>query len=190
MDIPLCGAQGAWRFAAQKGATPEVLDELAQALERFGRVVAEAVGVDLRAMSLAGPAGGLSGGLHAFLGADLIPGPDLVLAATGMGRLIPEAELVIIGEGKMDANTFWGKGPGIVAARARRAGVPVVAVVGQLGDDVPSDLPGLGILEVETLMGHAASEQEACARAQELVAVATQAAVARYMRSAAATRPR
>ena len=189
VNIPLCGARGAWRFAAQKGATPEGGRELAKALEWFGGMVAESLGVDLRSMPLAGPAGGLSGGLHAFLGAQLVAGPDLVLEATGIGQHVLEADLVITGEGKMDGTTFWGKGPGVVAAQARRAGVPVLAVVGQLGEDTP-DLPSLGFLEVETLMRHAASEEEALACAERLVTIATQEALRRYVRSEAATRLR
>ena len=189
VNMPLCGPRGAWRFAAQKGATPEAARELAVALERFGWMVAESLGVDLRSMPLAGPAGGLSGGLHAFLGAQLAPGPDLVLEATGIGQRVQEADLVIIGEGKMDGNTFWGKGPSVVAAQAHRAGVPVLAVVGQLGEDTP-DLPSLGILEVETLVQHAASEEEALACAEGLVTIATQEALRRYVRSESATRLR
>ncbi|MEE9284807.1 MAG: glycerate kinase [Dehalococcoidia bacterium] len=184
VDIPLCGQQGAWRFAAQKGATPEVMRELEAALERFGLVVAESLGVDLRSMPLAGPAGGLSGGLHAFAGARLAPGADLVLDLTGAGRRIPQADLVVTGEGTLDSGSFTGKGPAVVATKAREAGVPVIAVVGQLGDDLP-DLAEQGIHTVEALVDHADGPQEALARARELVPRVTAAALRRFLASSA-----
>ncbi len=189
VDIPLCGPRGAWRFAAQKGAGPEQQEQLARAMERFGSVVAESRGVDLRDMSLAGPAGGLSGGLHALIGAVLVSGPDLVLEAAGMEGRISQVDLIVIGEGRMDANTFWGKGPAALAARARRAGVPAVAVVGQLGADTPNLLEK-GILDVETLLSHASSEQDALDCPEPLISAATREVVGRYVRSRAATERR
>ncbi|MCI0769587.1 MAG: glycerate kinase, partial [Chloroflexi bacterium] len=182
VDMPLCGEHGAWTFAAQKGATPEVEGELAAALEWFGQVVAERCGVDLRSMPLAGPAGGLSGGLHAFVGAGLLPGAELVMELTGAGERIREADLVIVGEGTLDGGSFRGKGPGSIAAHARSAGVPVVAVVGQVGDGVP-DLADAGIRVVEPLVDHANGVEEALARALEIIPLAAAAAVRRFLES-------
>ena len=182
VDMPLCGEHGVWTFAAQKGATPEVEGELAAALEWFGQVVAERCGVDLRSMPLAGPAGGLSGGLHAFVGAGLLPGAELVMELTGAGERIREADLVIVGEGTLDGGSFRGKGPGSIAAHARSAGVPVVAVVGQVGDGVP-DLADAGIRVVEPLVDHANGVEEALARALEIIPLAAAAAVRRFLES-------
>ena len=180
VDMPLCGPGGAWTFAAQKGASSAAMEQLAGALERFGQVVAEALGVDLRSMSLAGPAGGLSGGLHALLGAELLLGADLVLEVTGMASHMEKADLVLIGEGRLDGQSFRGKGTLVIAARAREANVPVVAVVGQVSEGLP-ELEAWGIAEVETLVDHARSVEEAQAQAKGLVAQATQQALSRFL---------
>ena len=194
VDMPLCGPRGAWRFAAQKGATPAVAEELAMALERFAQVIDSSLGVQLASMPLAGPGGGLSGGLHAFLGADLLPGPEVVLAITAADKQLSEADLIIVGEGRIDAGTFWGKGPGTIIRLAGEASVPVLAVAGQLGEDAP-DLHALGVRDAETLMIGAASEADAIARARELIVAATEEVVRRFlerspsMRDASRSRP-
>lgn len=180
VDMPLCGPGGAWKFSAQKGATPEVARELDRALEHYGKVVLDTVGIDIRNMPLAGPAGGLSGGLHALLGAKLERGAELVLEATGWARRLEEADLIIVGEGGINDTTFRGKGPGTIANLARMHGIPVVAVVGQIADDAP-DLASEGIAGVRTLMSYVGTEAEACARARELIARASQEAVQEWL---------
>lgn len=182
MNMPLCGPRGAWTFTAQKGATPAAARDLEKAMERYGWVVQQTLGVDLRGMEMAGSAGGLAGGLHACLGARLRPGAELVLEASGMGERIKEADLVIVGEGRMDANTFLGKGPGAVAARAKQDGVAVLAVVGSLVEDIP-DLRSAGIQDVETLQGPAVPEREAMNRSGELLAAATAKVFQRFLQS-------
>lgn len=179
VDIPLCGRMGAWRFAAQKGATKPIMRELEYAMSRFADVVSGALGVDLRDMTRAGPAGGLAGGLHAFLGAELLAGSELVLDITGMRERVPTADLILVGEGRMDGSTFWGKGAAAIAREAQASGVAVMALVGQLGEDVP-DLSSLGILGVETLLRYADSEAQAIDRAREIIPTATEAAIKRF----------
>ena len=179
VNMTLCGPRGSWRFAAQKGADESASHELEAALEHFARVVTEQLGIDLRFLPYGGPAGGLAGGLHAFLGASLEPGAELVLEAGGWGKLLPTADLVLIGEGMIDANTFRGKGPGKVASMAQRAGVPVIAIAGQIAQDAP-ELAAQGIVEVQTLLPYAASEADACAKAGELVHRATVDALRRW----------
>jgi glycerate kinase len=80
----------------------------------------------------AGAAGGLGFGLLRFAGAAVVPGFDLVAEALRLGERIAAADLVITGEGSLDAQTLGGKGPAGVAALARAAGVPVVAVAGRV----------------------------------------------------------
>ena len=172
VNMALSGSRGAWRFAAQKGASEQVCLQLEVALEHFGKVVARETGVDLRSMPLAGPAGGLSGGLHAFLGARLQPGAELVLAATGWGHYLAQADLILTGEGMIDTNTFQGKGPGTIAHLAQETGVPVIAVCGQMAADAP-DVRKHGIVAERTLMSYVETEGEACARASELIVRAT-----------------
>jgi glycerate 2-kinase len=99
--------------------------------------VAATTGVDLRDHAGAGAAGGAGFAALAILGAELRPGVDLVLDLVGFHDRISGADLVVTGEGAMDEQTLHGKAPAGVAAAAREAHVPVVAVCGrnQLSDD-------------------------------------------------------
>lgn len=180
VNMTLCGSQGAWRFATQKGADQQASALLEKAMERFAEVTLQVTGVNLRYLPFGGPAGGLAGGLHAYLGASLESGADLVVSVAGLRRHIIEADLVITGEGMIDANTFLGKGSGVIVETARAAGVPVIAVVGQI-EPHQSDLRERGIYEIETLMSYVTSEDEACRRSPELITTATTAALKRFL---------
>ena len=177
----MCGPRGAESFIAQKGGSPPVVRQLGAALERFARVVARDLGVNLAGMPMAGPAGGLAGGLHAFLGASLIPGAPLIMRLVGLEARIAEADLVITGEGTFDEGSFLGKGPAVVAQAAAAAAVPVIVVAGQVHGP-PTDLLGRGIVAVEALVDHAPTVEEAQGRAGAFVTLATRAALERYLR--------
>jgi glycerate kinase len=131
VDNPLLGEQGASAvYGPQKGASSEVVCELDAALRHFADLVEDAVGRPIRDEPGAGAAGGLGFGLMAFCGASLRPGVDLALDALGADGLFRDASLVITAEGRVDEQTLAGKLPVGVARRARRHGVPVVAVGG------------------------------------------------------------
>jgi glycerate kinase len=132
VDNPLTGPRGASAvFGPQKGATPEQVEFLDQVLRRL----AEVSGGDAEALTPgAGAAGGLGFGLLRFTGAKLVPGFDLVEQALGLAGRLASADLVITGEGSLDEQTLGGKGPAGVAALARAAGVPVVAVAGRVDE--------------------------------------------------------
>jgi glycerate kinase len=141
VDNPLFGPHGAARvFGPQKGATPAMVAELDAGLENLAAVVRRDLGRDLgpdagrdRSRDAgAGAAGGLGFALMAFLNAAVRPGAEVVIAAAGLEGHLEGASLVITGEGCLDSQTERGKGPAAVARAARRAGVPVVAVVGSL----------------------------------------------------------
>ena len=135
VDNPLCGPQGASHvFGPQKGATPEQVRELDQALERFADICARSLGVDHRDAPGAGAAGGLGFAAKAFLGARFRPGVEIVAELGGLAQAVKGAALVFTGEGRMDAQTLRGKTPAGVARIARQAGVPVVALAGSLGE--------------------------------------------------------
>ena len=104
----------------------------------------------------------------------------MVLAITTADKQLSEADLIIVGEGRIDAGTFWGKGPGTIIRLAGEASVPVLAVAGQLGEDAP-DLHALGVRDAETLMIGAVSEADAIARARELIVAATEEVVRRFL---------
>jgi glycerate kinase len=128
---PLLGEDGASAvYGPQKGATPEVVVELDAALAHFADVVEKAVGRGVRDDPGAGAAGGLGFGLMTFCDAELRPGVELALDSIGADRLLEGASLVVTAEGMLDSQTLAGKVPVGVARRARRHGVPVVAVGG------------------------------------------------------------
>lgn len=132
VDNPLTGPSGAAAvYGPQKGATTEEVGLLDAAPDRWASVVAAATGADHRSAPGAGAAGGVGFAAIALLGASLRPGIDLVLELTGFHDRLRGAGLVVTGEGALDVQTLHGKAPAGVAAAARAAGVPVVAVCGR-----------------------------------------------------------
>jgi glycerate kinase len=158
---PLTGPRGAAAvYGPQKGAGADEVRELDAALGHWADVVAAATGVDRRNAPGAGAAGGVGFAALAVLGAQLRPGVELVLELTGFPALLAGADLVITGEGSLDEQSLNGKAPVGVAAAARAAGVPVVAVAGRcLLDDV--QLKEAGFEACHSLTTEAGSEQAA-----------------------------
>lgn len=134
IDNPLYGEAGAaYIFGPQKGADPAMVERLDHNLRALEQVVKQALGVDLAQMPGAGAAGGMGYGMAAFFGAKLQPGIETVLDTVGFDRLLEGADLVFSGEGRLDAQSVRGKVVAGVARRAKAAGVPLVALVGQIG---------------------------------------------------------
>lgn len=129
VDNPLYGAQGAAHiFAPQKGASPEMVLRLDEALRHF----AEVVDADAAEVAGAGAAGGMGYALHTMLGARMRPGIEIVLALLDFERRAQGASLVVTGEGSIDAQTLHGKAPAGVLAAAQHLGIPVVALGGRV----------------------------------------------------------
>ncbi len=134
---PLVGRDGAAPvFGPQKGASEADVAQLAEGLGRLADVIQRDLGVDVATLPGGGAAGGLGAGLVAFLGATLESGVELVLEAVGLRERIQGCDLVITGEGRLDAQTAHGKAPLGVARLAKAAGVPVIAIAGSLGRDI------------------------------------------------------
>lgn len=134
IDNPLYGEAGAAVvFAPQKGADAAMVARLDAGLRHLGQVAARCLGRDFSHLPGTGAAGGLGFGMAAFCGAQLRMGIDAVLDAVGFDSLLPGTDVVFTGEGKIDSQSARGKVVSGVAARCRKAGVPVVAVVGQIG---------------------------------------------------------
>ena len=134
IDNPLYGEAGAAAvFAPQKGADAAMVARLDAGLRHLGQVSARCLGRDFSHLPGAGAAGGLGFGMAAFCGAQLHMGIDAVLDAVGFDSLLPGTDMVFTGEGKIDSQSARGKVVSGVAVRCRKAGVPVVAVVGQIG---------------------------------------------------------
>ena len=134
IDNPLYGEAGAAAvFAPQKGADAAMVARLDAGLRHLGQVSARCLGRDFSHLPGAGAAGGLGFGMAAFCWAQLRMGIDAVLDAVGFDSLLPGTDVVFTGEGKIDSQSARGKVVSGVAVRCRKAGVPVVAVVGQIG---------------------------------------------------------
>lgn len=135
VNNPLCGPQGASAiFGPQKGASVEQVQQLDQALGHFAGLCAQALGKDLRDEPGSGAAGGLGFAAKAFLGAQFRAGVEVVADLVSLEEAVRDADLVITGEGRFDAQTLRGKTPFGVARIARQQGVPVIVIAGTLGE--------------------------------------------------------
>lgn len=175
---PLTGPEGASAvYGPQKGATPEMVQELDRALERFAQVI----GPDIAAGPGAGAAGGAGAGLMYFLGARLRRGAPLVVEAAGLNGALAGARAVLTGEGRVDAQTAFGKGPVEVARRARAAGVEAVLIAGSRGPGWEAVLAeGVSFVEALTEGDGGRPVDEAEARAPELLRAAAARACRRF----------
>lgn len=136
VNNPLCGPTGAsYVYGPQKGADRDMAQELDEALERYARVLREDLGKDVRDAPGAGAAGGLGAGLMAFLDAIVRRGVDIVFQAVDLDGKLEGADLVFTGEGRMDSQDIYGKGPMAVVDRARLQGIPTIAIVGSTARD-------------------------------------------------------
>ena len=133
-------------FAPQKGATAAQVALLRRRLQRLVQVYVEDYGVDVLELPGSGAAGGLAGGLAAA-GATLVEGFDLVADEVGFDDAIEGADLVITGEGFLDAQSFEGKVVGGVVERAAAAGVPVLVVAGEVYDDAAARVDAVSLVE-------------------------------------------
>ena len=165
---PLLGQRGATRvYSLQKGLKNEgEAERLEAGLERLAEVAARTFGADYRDAPGAGAAGGLGFGLATFCEAKLRPGFDLLAEFLRLDAAIERADVVVTGEGCLDAQTLEGKAPAGVARRARRLGKPVIAFAGCLqgGPDCLALFD-----EVIELESSAASRTDAMTRAAELL---------------------
>lgn len=160
---PLLGPNGAAAiFGPQKGATPAQVRTLQAALRVYALVVNESFGVAIAELPGAGAAGGLAGGMVAFLGARIASGFDLIAESTGLSARIEQADLVITGEGSYDAQSSMGKVTGRVQAIAREAGVPCIVLAGTADPTLTGDA-------VRTIRSLATSGDDAMKRAAELL---------------------
>jgi glycerate 2-kinase len=136
VDNPLCGPNGASTiFGPQKGATEEMIKILDNNLKLYSKIIEKQLGVSIANISGAGAAGGLGGGLLAFMKAKLKRGIDIVIETTKLEEYIHNADLVITGEGSIDYQTQYGKTPFGVAKVAQKYNVPVIALAGGIGKE-------------------------------------------------------
>lgn len=138
VDNPLCGEQGASAiFGPQKGATPEMVETLDNALRHFAEQAQTQLGVEIADKAGAGAAGGMGGGLLLLPNVTLRSGVNIIIETTHLAEKIADADLVITGEGRMDAQSIAGKTPIGVAKIAKQFNKPVIAIAGSLREDYP-----------------------------------------------------
>ena len=148
VNNPLCGVNGAsYIFGPQKGATPQMVQQLDQNLSHFAEVVESALKLSKQNIPGAGAAGGLGFGLMAFAGASIHSGVEIVIEQTQLAEKIAQAEYVFTGEGCIDFQTKFGKTPYGVAQVAKRLNKPVIAFSGLVGDGI-DELYDLGFSQI------------------------------------------
>lgn len=172
VDNPLLGPRGAGRvYGPQKGLRPADMAKAEACLGRLAGVVRDHLGEDIAAAPGAGAAGGLGFGLRAFCGGRFRPGIEIFAELAGLPARIAAADLVITGEGAVDAQTAMGKGVGRIAAMAAAAGKPCLVLAGV------ADPAGVGDLDVRAIVPEIAGHESALAEpARWLAALAERAA--------------
>lgn len=151
IDNPLTGEFGAAAvFGPQKGASPEMVARLDLGLKHLAEVVRKDLTIDMESLPGAGAAGGMGGGMVAFMNSSLEMGIDVVLDTVDFDHLVQSANFVFTGEGKIDTQSLRGKVVIGVARRAKVHEVPVFAIVGDIGDEVEPayDLGVSGIFSI------------------------------------------
>lgn len=160
---PFYGSNGAaYVYGPQKGADDDAVKILDDGLRHFAAVLKDTTGVDVSAIPGAGAAGGMGGGMMAMLGAQLKPGIEMVLDAINFDRILENADLVFTGEGRVDEQTASGKTPFGVMRRARRLGIPTIAIGGSVTET--SALTNAGFTAVIPLLPYPCSLAEAMDR--------------------------
>ena len=178
---PLTGPEGASAvYGPQKGATPDLVKQLDAALKNFAKVVERDIGTSIDTVPGSGAAGGLGGGMMAFLKSSLRAGVDIVLDHVGLDEKLEGADLVITGEGRLDFQTVYNKAPIGVARLAKQRGIPVIAISGSLGKGF-EDVHAEGIDAAASIFRAPMTLDEASARSGELIADAAAEAM-RFMK--------
>lgn len=164
---PLLGPRGATEvFGPQKGASPEDVVLLEDVLGHLADLGARACGHDRREESGAGAAGGLGWACLQFLDAVVRPGVEVVADLVGLGDAVHGADLVVTGEGSVDAQTLEGKTPLGVARLAQDANVPVVVLAGRVGSGAER-LLGHGVAAVVPVVREVGTLEEVLAAGEE-----------------------
>jgi len=134
---PLLGIHGASRtYAPQKGADSQTVEILEENITHIIDLIEKSTSRQVRDISGAGAAGGLGAGILAFLDAALKPGIELVLETVQFAQHIQDADLIITGEGRIDATTCHGKVIWGVSHAAKPYNIPVIALAGSLGSGI------------------------------------------------------
>jgi glycerate kinase len=166
---PLCGNDGAAAvYGPQKGATPEMVKRLDEGLEHFAAVIKRRLGVDVKDIPGAGAAGGLGAGLMAFTGAEMRSGVEVIMDAVWFDHKLTDVDLVLTGEGQIDAQTVFGKVVAGVARRSASSHVPVIAIGGGVTPEA-EPLMAIGVNEMHQFVTPGMTYEFAMEHAAELL---------------------
>ena len=133
---PFYGPNGAAAvYARQKGADDAMIEELDRGMRSFAQIILKETGRDISNIPGSGAAGGMGGGMLAFLNAELRSGADLLLDLSQFESKIADADLIITGEGRIDRQSLMGKIPGKILEIGKRKGIPVIAIAGCVEDE-------------------------------------------------------
>lgn len=165
---PLCGKDGAtWTFGKQKGATPEIQEEMETAMCSYRDIIKDAFCIDCDEIPGAGAAGGLGAALKVFLGGEMKSGIETVLDLIRFDERLEGVDLVVTGEGRTDWQSCFGKVMQGVGRRAKAKGIPVLGLSGSLGKNA-MDICDCGISSLMTTVNAPMPLDEALERAEEL----------------------
>lgn len=165
---PLCGKDGAtWTFGKQKGATPEIQEELEKGMCNYRDIIKESFGVDCDEISGAGAAGGLGAALKVFFGGEMKSGIETVLELIRFEERLKGVDLVVTGEGRTDWQSCFGKVMQGVGMHAKAKDIPVLGLCGSLGEKA-LDICNCGISSLMTTVNAPMPLSEALERAEEL----------------------
>ncbi len=171
---PLTGPNGASVFyGPQKGATPEMAEQLDKNLLHLSKIMAQDLGIDVNEMPGAGAAGGMGAGAVAFLNGKLTPGFDIVKKELHLEEKIKNSDIILTGEGKMDKQTLQGKAPFAVAQLAKKYDKPVLAFAGTLGEGY-RELYNYGFDSIFSIVEKPMTLEQSLSKAGELLADAAE----------------
>lgn len=135
VNNPFYGPNGAAHiFARQKGANDSMIEELDRGMRSFANVIHQTTGKDISHVPGSGAAGGMGGGLLAFLNAELKSGAELILDLCQFKEKATNADLILTGEGRIDRQSLMGKIPGKILEIGKQKGIPVIAIAGCVVD--------------------------------------------------------
>jgi len=167
---PLLGKNNSARvYAPQKGADSDALKILEDASGNFARVVKKELGKDIGKTEGSGAAGGAGAGLAAFFDAELRPGAELVLECVHFDEKCLDADLVITGEGAIDAQTTNGKTISVVCKHAQKLRVPVIAFAGITDESDHRLRKEIGLAKMYCITPDTATEDEAMRHARNFL---------------------
>lgn len=183
VDNPLCGEHGAARvYGPQKGATPEMVEQLEKGLWHLAVLVQEQLARDINNVPGAGAAGGLAAGALAFMNAGLVSGIETVMTRNSLREELQSADWIITGEGSFDHQSLYGKVVSGIANLALQSRARLAVIAGEVS--VPEkEYQKLGIAAAVGCRTKGMSLDYALANSRELLHSASQRFAKEYLSS-------